>query len=193
MIPKMVIRSVLAVSATQKGMDHLTKLLRDSSFSQVSCATNGGEARRLLLSSSFDAMVINAPLGDEFGHELALHGAEQGMPVLVLVKNELFGEVSSKLEQAGILTVGKPFSAAFFQQALSLLQVMLNRQRKYEEENKKLRTKMEELRIVSQAKCVLVEYLHLSEEQAHRYIEKQAMDHRSPKRAVAQEILETYG
>ena len=38
----------------------------------------------------------------------------------------------------------------------------------------------------------LIQYLSMTESQAHRYIEKQAMDMRLPKRAVAESILNTY-
>ena len=38
-------------------------------------------------------------------------------------------------------------------------------------------------------KCILVEYLRMSEQQAHRYIEKQAMDMRTSKRNIAENIL----
>ena len=60
------------------------------------------------------------------------------------------------------------------------------------EENRRLREKIEELRIVERAKCVLIEHLQFTEEQAHRYIEKQAMDRRSTRRTIAESILNTY-
>ncbi|HAY63664.1 MAG TPA: response regulator receiver protein, partial [Ruminococcaceae bacterium] len=54
-----------------------------------------------------------------------------------------------------------------------LLIATQNRWQRFDRENQKLRTKMEEVRIVARAKCILVEYLRMSEQQAHRYIEKQ--------------------
>jgi len=39
---------------------------------------------------------------------------------------------------------------------------------------------------------MLISYLSLSEQESHRFIEKQAMDLRSTKRAIAEEILKTY-
>ncbi|MEF2823148.1 MAG: ANTAR domain-containing protein [Oscillospiraceae bacterium] len=48
---------------------------------------------------------------------------------------------------------------------------------------------MEELQLISRAKAVLIEYLKLTEPQAHRYIEKQAMDRCVTRRSVAEEIL----
>ncbi len=51
---------------------------------------------------------------------------------------------------------------------------------------------MEETKLVNRAKCVLIQNLKLTESQAHRYIEKQAMDTRQTKKEIAQKILTTY-
>ena len=52
--------------------------------------------------------------------------------------------------------------------------------------------KLEEMRLVGRAKCMLMQYRGLTEQQAHRQIEKQAMDSRQTRGAVALEILDTY-
>ena len=48
---------------------------------------------------------------------------------------------------------------------------------------------MEEIRIVNRAKWILISELKLDEPEAHRYIEKQAMDRCISKRIVAEEII----
>ena len=55
-----------------------------------------------------------------------------------------------------------------------------------------LHHKIEEIRLIDRAKCVLIQYLGLTEPQAHRYIEKQAMDRRVSRREVAAGILAAY-
>ena len=52
--------------------------------------------------------------------------------------------------------------------------------------------KMKEIRLVNRAKWLLISELKMSEPQAHRYIEKQAMDRCVPKRDIAEEIIKTY-
>ena len=49
-----------------------------------------------------------------------------------------------------------------------------------------------ELKLMNRAKCVLIQYLKMTEEQAHHYIEKQAMDLRCKKIQVAETILTMY-
>ena len=56
----------------------------------------------------------------------------------------------------------------------------------------RLYSKLEELQLISRAKAVLIEYLKLTEPQAHRYIEKQAMDLGLTRPQVALNILKTY-
>ncbi len=185
--------SVLIVSGTQKGAAYIAEMLSRSEFFPVTTASNGGEARRLLLQNSYDLVIINTPLPDEFGHALAEHATEQAATgALLIVKSELFDQVSAQAEACGVLTVQKPVSKTLFYQALRLMLATQNRWRRLDSENRRLQTKMEEIRIVARAKCILVEYLRMSEQQAHRYIEKQAMDMRTSKRSVAESILKTY-
>lgn len=185
-------RALLALGG-EKYRPQWERLLRESGFSQVEAASSGGEARRLLLAGDWDLLLIAAPLPDEFGHDLATDAAEQGLPVLLSVKAELWEEASARVGPAGVVVLGRPFSRAVFAQAVGMLRAARAQVGKLREENKKLRQKLEELRAVSRAKCLLVEYLHLDEESAHKYIERAAMEERKTRRAVAEEIIAEYG
>ena len=61
-----------------------------------------------------------------------------------------------------------------------------------QKENNKLRAKLEELRYVSRAKFLLITEQGMSEEAAHRYIEKSAMDTRRTRKEVSLEIIAKY-
>lgn len=50
----------------------------------------------------------------------------------------------------------------------------------------------EQREIIARAKKLLMDYLGLSEPQAHRYIEKHAMDFRKKKIEIARGILKIY-
>ena len=185
-------RALLALGG-EKYRPQWERLLRENGFSQVEAASSGGEARRLLLAGDWDLLLIAAPLPDEFGHDLATDAAEQGLPVLLSVKAELWEEASARVGPAGVVALGRPFSRAVFAQAVGMLRAAQAQVGKLREENKKLRQKLEGLRAVSRAKCLLVEYLHLDEEGAHKYIERAAMEERKTRRAVAEEIIAEYG
>ena len=53
----------------------------------------------------------------------------------------------------------------------------------------RLEQKIQDIRTIDRAKCLLIQYSGMSEEQAHRYLEKQAMDRRMTRREVAEEVL----
>lgn len=187
-----VMRSALLVSGTEKGKQTVKGLLNKTVYRDITTADSGAQARRMLMTGDYDTVVINTPLSDEFGHELSIYAAELGAGCILLVKNEIFNEICDKVEAYGIMTVGKPFSAQMFYQVIRLTVSMQNRIQAFQAEKRKLQTKMEEMRVISRAKCILVEYLRMNETQAHKYIERQAMDMREPKVKIAEGILKTY-
>lgn len=185
--------SVLVVTGTDKGASVITDMFDKTRFSPITAVLSGMEARRQILRADYDIVVVNTPLPDEFGHDLAIHITEKTLSgVIVMVKNQLFDSVSSKVEDYGVLTVSKPVDKHIFYQVCKLLIASRNKFSRFRSENEKLQTKLEETRIVSRAKCILVEYLKMNEAQAHRYIEKQAMDMRTTRKSVAEELLRTY-
>ncbi len=185
--------NVLVVSSSTQATGLLGDLLRSAGYSRFSGAASGAEARRLLVEAEFDVIVINAPLSDEFGHELAISVSQKSSSgVIMIIKSDVADEVSEKVEDFGVIVVAKPIGRALFYQALKLAGAVRNRIMGLRSENTKLQSKIEEIRLVDRAKCVLIQYLKMTEPQAHRYIEKQAMDLRVTRREIAQNILQTY-
>lgn len=185
--------SVLVVSGTAQGCAQLTELLKNSGNWQFVCASSGAEARRNLIDRDYALVVVNTPLPDEFGHELAATAADTGTAgVLLLVKAELADELAARVEEHGVLTVSKSISRPLFHQALKLACTVRQRVLGLRTENNRLQEKIEEIRLVDRAKCALIQYLGMTEPQAHRYIEKQAMDLRCSRREIAQTLLKTY-
>ena len=185
--------TVLIVSSSQKGKEFLTGLLAECGFLQPAFAANGGEARRLLLEQNFDLVVINAPLQDEFGHELAISlTGTTDSGILLMVKAELLDAVSAKAEDYGVFVIPKPLGKQLFFQSVKLVKASRKRVLGLRQENGLLQQKIEEMRLIDRAKCTLVQYLGFTEPQAHRYLEKQAMDLRVTRREIAEQILRTY-
>lgn len=185
--------SVLIVSSGEKGKERFGELLRMYGFSDIASAESGAEARRKLSEYGFDLVLVNCPLKDEFGHELALKlTQESASGVILLVKSELADEVSAKVEDFGVFVLAKPLSRQLFFQTLKLVGAACKRMAGLRQENVKLQSKIEEIRLVDRAKCALIQYLSMTEKQAHHFIEKQAMDMRTTKREIAEGILKSY-
>lgn len=184
---------ILVVASSDKGKELLLDLLKSSGHNQIVTASSGNEARRLFGQNNFETVLINAPLLDEFGDELALLVADTtASGVLLLVKSELAEAISLKVEDYGVFVVEKPIGRTLFYQALKLVTASRMRMLGLKKENIKLQNKIEEIRLVDRAKCTLIQYLNMSEEKAHKYIEKQAMDRRISRKSIAEGILKTY-
>lgn len=185
--------ATLLVSASQSFVKTLQSLLPPSVYDPISVRCDAASARRSLLESRFDIVIVNTPLPDEFGTALALDAcADSGAGVLLLVRAELFPQVNEQASPSGVLTLPKPLSQTLVSQSLTLLRGTRERLRRMERKTATLEEKMQEIRLVNHAKWVLIEQLKMTEEQAHKYIEKQAMDRCITRRAVAENILSTY-
>ena len=183
----------MIVSCVEKSASLFTEMLAAASINEVVTLKSAGEARRILLERDFDLVVVNAPLQDESGEALSRHiASKSAAQVILVVKNEYFDTVSAACENDGVLTISKPMNKAVFWSALKLAGSAQSRLRRVQDENNRLKERIEDIRIIDRAKCLLISCLNMNEQEAHRYIEKQAMDMRSRKRTVAEGILKTY-
>ncbi|MDY4221110.1 MAG: ANTAR domain-containing protein [Candidatus Faecousia sp.] len=183
---------VLVAGSGDKIFDYISEMLPRTGYESVLRAGDAGEVRRMLLDSPVDIVIINTPLSDDFGVELALDLAEGATGVLLLVKNELYDQVCDKVEDSGVLTLGKPMTRQGFYSAVKLLTAMTARLSQMEKVNRTLQEKMADIRVVNRAKWLLIEHHHMKEQDAHYFIEKQAMDTRLSRREVAENIIRTY-
>ena len=184
---------VLVVSSNNRFNDALKTLLSPERFSPVKFEDSASSARRLLLSSDFDIVVINTPLQDEFGIDLAIDiASDSNSGVLLLIKSEIVEEISYNTEDYGILTVAKPMTKQAVIQALQLLCATRKRVMKMEEKVHSFEEKLNDIKVVNRAKMLLMENLKMTENEAHKFIERTAMDSRSTKRDVANKIINEY-
>ncbi len=184
--------SALVVSKSEKTADTLSAVLKTNAFSKVLRADSAGAARRMTLKQPVDVVVINTPLADDFGTQLAMDLSEKNMGVLVFVKKDVYDPVSYKLEEYGIVTLPKPVERTALNQSLKMLKAMGVKLAKLEAQKSSLESKMREIRLVNRAKWLLISHLSMSEEEAHRYIEKEAMDACVKKSEIAENIIKTY-
>lgn len=187
------IENVLVVSSNENGIALITDLLSASDTFSIQCAHSGSQARRMISNQDYDLLVINCPLSDEFGHDLGQYAMQAASSdVLLLVKGDLADDIQAKVENDGIFVVSKPVSRPFFYQAFKMVCASRRRVLGLKDENIRLQNKIQEIRLVDRAKYALMQYLQMTEPQAHRYIEKRAMDLRLTRKEVAQSILNTY-
>ena len=184
--------SLLVVSSAAKFNAALRELLPEDRYWPVRVTTDVASARRCLLEHSYDIVVINTPLPDDFGTQLALDVSDSsGAGVLLLIKAEHYPDLDARLSPYGILTLQKPTSPQLITQSLQLLCGTRERLRRMEQKTASIEEKMAEIRLVNRAKCLLIERRSMTEQEAHRYLEKQAMDRCTSRRVIAEELIRT--
>lgn len=186
--------NILLATGAQKVSETFEKLISEIlSDAVVLSVTEGSRARLRMKESDPDLVIINTPMADEQGIEFAVHAADSGMYAVILITNpETYGRVASHLEEHGIIAMKRPIEKKMFSCAVRDAVILNNRIRALKKENAKLQESIEESKLVSRAKGMLMSHLNMTEAQAHRYIEKQAMDLRIAKKTVSQNILKTY-
>ena len=185
--------SVLIVTASDTFANSVMPLLPMTDYWPVTIVHSISEARRRVVDTEFDIVLINAPLPDDFGMRLAIDiCTNSGAGVLLLVKNDLFNDIYAKVVGYGVITLSKPTNLQMVAQNLRILCATRERMRQMQARQATVEEKIEEIRLVNRAKWLLIECLSMTEPEAHRYIEKQSMDERISKREVAENIIKTY-
>lgn len=185
--------NVLILSRYMKFYDSVVPLVSRYCSANAVFASDTTEAKKLLLTTPVDAVIINSPLPDESAADFAAECAEKkNLAVLMLVPKESFEAASKKLSASGILTLPKPAAEETVVQTLILLKSTAVKLEKLSE----ARTKPDialEFRALIRAKMILISSFGMSEEQAHKYIEKRAMESRKTKISIAESIINSYG
>lgn len=185
--------SILVVSSSENFNKVITDLLSPPVYQPIVFSSNVSQAKRSLAGRSFDFVIINSPLTDDNGIRFAIDCCRSLTTVVLLfVRDEVHAEIYNRVVPHGVFTLSRPTSKIVIGQALGWLCSAKERLRKLEKKNLSVEERMEEIRIVNQAKILLVSKLHMTEPEAHRYIEKQAMDNCTSKRSVAESIIKTY-
>lgn len=184
--------SVLTVSAADKFSASLHTLLPEGQYDPVRAVRDAASPGGCCWSRASTSSSSTRRCPDEFGTQLALELSEtSGAGVLLLVKAEQYPELSARLTPNGILTLQKPTTPQLLTQTLQLLCGTRERLRRMEQKTASFEEKMAEIRLVNRAKCLLIERKAMTEQEAHRWIEKQAMDRCVSRKVIAEQILQT--
>lgn len=185
---------ILLVCSSEKGTKVYSDNLKSMGYVNIDTEGNGNAARRRLIQENYSMVLIDTPLKDEFGSDLAMkisQGDNSG--VVLVVKSESSDMISAKVEEYGIFVIPKPFTKSIFHQGIKFVFTSVKRFSVLKNEQNKLLKKVEDIKKIDRAKCLLIQYNKLTEEEAHKYLEKQAMDSRLSRRQVADKIIECLG
>ncbi len=181
-------RSVMIVSRKCKMLDFIKSTMPSEKFSPVYTVASAAEARRTVLAVHIDIVIIYTPLTDEFGTKLA-RDLSRECAVAIIVRSELTEKTAYNLEPYGVVTLPSTLYKTVFYQTLTLLASSVTKMKMLRDDSENLKAKLREIKTVSKAKLLLVSEKGFTEEEAHRYIEKMAMDTSRKKIEVARSII----
>ncbi len=185
--------SVLVVSSSSSFNNGTKELLSTTKYCPIYFSDNISEAKRRVAEQAYDFIIINSPVPDGTGIRFAIDCCRsQQSIVLLMVRNDIYSEVHEQVVNYGVFTLRRPVTKTIMNQALCWMSSARERLRCMEQKTISVEERMHEIRIINRAKCLLISELHMTEPQAHRYIEKQAMDTCVSKRVIAEGIIKTY-
>ena len=180
---------VLIAAASEETARTLCGVIPDE-FRTVGCVRSIRKAKQLVLQEKADILILCSPLPDETGIRDVMELGESGTAgILLLVPQDSYAQAGCTAGKAGIFVLARPTGRQSIVQALRMVHTMKQQTDRLVRENRMLRKKLEDLRLVTRAKCLLIGKERMTEGEAHHYLEKLAMDSCITKREAATDII----
>ena len=186
-------KNAFIISKTETSVKSVAELLKELGFIRTQYALNAKDARKQLKSTNFELIIINAPLTDENGLELSAYCAENTKACVILtVPAKKAPDAFDIISERGVLVMSRPLNRRMFKNYIGYSISFRNRLIGADTETEKLKNELEEIKVINRAKLLLIQCLSMTETQAHRYIEKQAMNMRTSRLNIAKQVIRTY-
>lgn len=189
---------VLIAAAGERGRAALAGFLPETEFSVMASVGTAEAVRRAELPSAQPVLaVINMPLPDESGVSLSMELASDRRfcGILLLSPAEDSEKTQAALRSYERIVILKKPAARSLIRSTALLLAASEEDRRTDtvsSDSAAGQEKEANRRVIARAKLLLIRHMQLTEEQAHRYIEKNAMDLCMKQRDVAEMLIRTY-
>ena len=186
-------RRILFIHGECQTPADLTPFLKEQPQLQLLETGSVQEAQKLMQDCS-PALVIfqqDAPNLQQLRTCVSMAGSG-GTIFLLLVRLSTYEAVWSFVQRAGICVMSWPTSPVILQQMLRNLLLLKRNLQSMQEKTDRLQLQLQDLKRIQKAKSLLMRQLGMSEEDAHRWIEKAAMDRCVKKREIAETVIRMY-
>ena len=148
--------SLLLVSCSERFNETVLGLCK-SYCDPIRVVPSVNAAKRAVLDQSYDLVLLNAPLPDGQGMDLAAElSAGRQTICLLLLRAQEFKLLQSRAEEQGVFTLEKPTTPRTLETAIHWMFTARQRLRRLEQKTQSLEEKMQEIRIVNRAKWLLI-------------------------------------
>ncbi len=153
-------------------------------------AADGETALNLAKAAKPDVAVLDIKMPGKDGIEVARELVKEGVCAAVLLTAYTLPEFIQRATEAGAFGyLTKPFDPKGLDAALQIAVARFQEFRKLQEEVSQLEEELATRKLVERAKGLLMKRYNLSEEEAHRVLQRRSMDTRKPMREVAEAVL----
>ncbi len=179
--------NALVISAGERSSALIRAMLKQAGIADVRHAASEEAARAQFHREGLEVVVLTAPLPKASLDNLAAEAVRVTQAGVILVVDDWEqGKVS---EAVGAMLLKKPITQSTFLQAVRHAAAMYRRAELLLSENKRLHVRLDEVRMVSRAKLLMMNRFSMTEEQAHHYLERQAMRERISLGEAAKSVL----
>lgn len=182
--------SVLVITKDSKLSSQISMMLLPPMFDTF-ITSDFNEARRLCMERTYSIILCDYCTGE--GADFAKDISDSLSTILLLTPQSRYEEVSYNVEGFGVITIGTPLDQFSFYSAIKTAIAVHYKVQILSSQTTKLKIKMEEIRLTNRAKMLLMQTLKMTEQEAHHYIEKEAMNHGLKKTEIAEQIIRNYG
>ena len=162
------------------------RVLQAATLEQIRRGVSGAGAQ-----APADLLIAVMPLSDGTGVEGIIDVAQRHpqLMTILLVRQEAYEQVSYQCRNQQVFVIAMPFKRQVLAEAASFMLRLRTVMDDKDKELARLRKNLSEIRVITSAKIRLVQTRQMTEEEAHYYLEKEAMDRSLSKKEVAEEIL----
>lgn len=181
-------QSTLLITQSKNIIDTIRSLLETKT--EITVVQNSLEAKNKLRNQSYTYCIVCLGIADGHGINLSIEiSSIHHIPVNLFVKREIFDQVIYKTKSQEIFVNAIPTNSMMVYQSICMIETYLLQKNYYEQKITKLKKQRQEDRIIYQAKLYLIQDYNWSEEKAHKYLEKTAMETRASMTEIARSLL----
>ena len=185
--------NILLVSSSEKFNKNTINPLQLSIYADITISRDIEQARRLIVERKFDIVILDSPVGSNKGFNFILSICDSvEFGILTIVKMEDYDEAYFRLHDFGVYVLSKPVDENLLTQSLRIICLTRDKINDISNNNLSKKDKLDEIKLIAEAKMLIVKKLHITEEQAHKLIEQTSMNMRITKKMTALMFIKKY-
>jgi len=184
---------IIIGSSNDKVSKQLSQFLINNGYNVVGVTSDSYEMLRRIHTVYPDLTILDENVRGMSASELSnVLVNEKVCPVIVLTNSSNIRNYVSLSQEPTFVPLIKPVNRQNLLNTISIIIKTSKNIQKLENELKKLKEKSDTKVLISKAKRLLMENMGLTEEEAHRRIQKQSMNKGIPKVKIAEAIITMY-